>query len=74
MVHILTAVLMSFVFLFYHLGHFLFFSFLFFLAVLGFELRASHLLGTSPFFVMGFFFEIGLVLNLDPPDLCLLSS
>jgi hypothetical protein len=41
--------------------------------VLGFELRAytlSH--STSPFFVMGFF-EIESH-DLDPPDLCLLSS
>jgi hypothetical protein len=58
--------------------------FLFFLCVcvvLEFELRASTLShSTSPIFVKGFF-EIGfhelfarLALNLDPPDLCLLSS
>jgi hypothetical protein len=56
-------------------------SFFFFFAVLGFELRAyilSH--STSSIFVMGFF-EIGscdylpgLASNIDPPDLCLLSS
>jgi hypothetical protein len=55
--------------------------FFFFLAVLGFGLRAytlSH--STSPVFVKGFF-EIGsqelvvqVASNLDPPDLCLLSS
>jgi hypothetical protein len=49
--------------------------------VLGLELRAftlSH--STSPIFVMGFQdrillnYLLGLALNLDPPDLCLLSS
>jgi hypothetical protein len=57
------------------------------LVVLGFELRASQLLGryhlshsASPVFVLGIF-EIGslehlcrLASNHDPPDLCLLSS
>jgi hypothetical protein len=60
-----------------------------FLAALEFELRASHLLGwcsywlalCQPFFVIGFFGDrvsqsicLGLALNGDPPDLCLLSS
>jgi hypothetical protein len=57
------------------------------LAALGFELRASHLLGkhsyhsTSPCFVMGFFqieshelFALELASNNDPLDLCILSS
>jgi hypothetical protein len=57
------------------------FCFVFCFAVLGLELRAytlSH--STSPFFTVGFF-EIGSLklfawadLNLDPPDLCLLSN
>jgi hypothetical protein len=60
-------------------GDTLFFIFIF--LVLGFELRAytlSH--STSPFFVKGFSrwglsnYLPGLASNLDPPDLCLLSS
>jgi hypothetical protein len=64
------------------------FSFLYFLVVLRFELRASLLLGRwsttwatpqKPYFVLVFFFQDGvswaicpgLVLNPDPPDLCL---
>jgi hypothetical protein len=51
--------------------------FLFF-SVLGFELRAYTLThSTSPFFVVGFVgltnYLLGLALNLDPTDLCLLS-
>jgi hypothetical protein len=59
----------------------LYFFFLCVCVVLGFELRPytlSH--STSPFFVKGFLrsglanYLPGLALNLDPPDLCLLSS
>jgi uncharacterized membrane protein SirB2 len=59
-----------------------FFLFCLFSVVLGFELRAytlSH--STSPFFVMAFFLREGLLnyllrlaSNLNPPDLCILSS
>jgi hypothetical protein len=53
--------------------------FFFFFVVLGFEPRTytlSH--STSPFFVKGFFFEIGsrklfALAGFDLPDLCLLS-
>jgi hypothetical protein len=46
----------------------------FFIAVLGFELRAytlSH--STGSFFVVGFF-DTGLASKRNPSDLCLLSS
>jgi hypothetical protein len=50
-----------------------------FFSTLGLELRASCLLGrhTQPFFVLAIFqanYLPGLALNLDLPDLCLLSS
>jgi hypothetical protein len=71
------------------MSHWLLAFFLFFLVALGFEFRASLLLGrlsycyrhsTIPFYVMDFF-EIGShelfawgASNIDPPGLCLLSS
>jgi hypothetical protein len=52
-----------------------------FFVVLRFELRAIPLSHSTSPFLCCFFFEIGsrelfvkLALNLDPPDLCLLSS
>jgi hypothetical protein len=54
---------------------YLFYLFIYFFTVLGFELSLYLELFQQPYFVMGLMNYLPWpALNLDPPDLCLLSS